>query len=694
MKPASKIIFFLLIASSVLVYARAEGITFPVAELGNCADKDACRVYCDDTAHMQVCIQFAKDHGLMSKDEADKADKYRRTLEIKAGPGGCQSPTECRAFCSDSANLETCLNFAKDQGIKDKNVDTAGKMLAFIKSGGQTPGNCGSKESCVSYCKDFSHAEECLAFSKKIGGEPPKLDKFIEAVKNGAAPGGCKTKDECEVYCKDNAHREECISFAVKAGIFTDAEAGKIRQEGGRGPGGCDSQKSCASYCNSEAHHDECFKFAEDHGLVTKEESQTTKDGLVSIRAGLDQVPSEVKSCIRATLGDNVVGQIQSGKLVPSSDIAGAAKSCFEKFGKQGTTQELFKDTPAPVLACLKEKLGLDFEKIKSGKTQPTPAMADAFRICFEKVKMEMKPATGAAGAAPAQPPMDAVRHFIQTAPPDILPCIKEALGSDYEKILSGEAVTINTAKLKICFEKFRPMNVPQQSGTMPAGSSGAPTTNTMPIMPKPSIQTNPQMPSATTMPAINFAQYPPIVVECIKAKIIKEYATPQNFLSQPDATSKFESYAKDCLSIAPPPLPAPSGVGAPTSSVGATNCPQILTPARDPATGYCKVFVTPCNIPLSWVRVERCDTSGSSSTTTTPPPTVCAPVSCPYPPTGCKYENTLFNSNKCLISCGTIVCNTPPPTTMPPTTSFVPASEAYASVFGPFIPILELIFR
>lgn len=35
--------------------------------------------------------------------------------------------------------------------------------------------------------------------------------------------------------------------------------------------------------------------------------------------------------------------------------------------------------------------------------------------------------------------------------------------------------------------------------------------------------------------------------------------------------------------------------------------CAQVITPAKDPKTGECKEFPTPCDVPQGWVRVDRC---------------------------------------------------------------------------------------
>ena len=36
--------------------------------------------------------------------------------------------------------------------------------------------------------------------------------------------------------------------------------------------------------------------------------------------------------------------------------------------------------------------------------------------------------------------------------------------------------------------------------------------------------------------------------------------------------------------------------------------CIQVLQPARDPKTGECKVFPTPCDVPKGWEPTPSCD--------------------------------------------------------------------------------------
>ncbi len=482
-----------------------QGITFPIPELGNCANRSDCMTYCNGADHMDACISFAKAHGLMNKEEGDRAQKFRASLQANGGPGGCTDPQGCEAFCGKTENLEACVTFAQTQGFKNKEVEEGAKVLTYIKSGGQLPGGCTSKESCQAYCGDFSHAEECYKFAQKagihqtggkIGGDtgdipPGQFQKFLVLAKNGQTPGACKSKDECENYCRASGHLDECLKFGQQVGFISSDQADKLQKLGGKGPGGCDSQESCSTYCNDSTHQKDCFAFAKEHGLIPQGELNRAKSGLVRLRAGLSQAPPEVVACLKSELGSDEIDNIQAGTLTPGPQTAEQLHNCFEKFGHSSNAGDVFKNAPPEVIACLKEKIGADFDKLSSGKIEPTPELADTFRVCFQKIQFQNGFQGGPNGPGPGgvqggpggppgsegkrgpgafggTPPAEAVRQFIKTAPPDLVPCIKEQLGDGFDKIQAGEDAQVDTSKLKVCFEKFQPQNSEQRGPNGP----------------------------------------------------------------------------------------------------------------------------------------------------------------------------------------------------------------------------------
>jgi len=111
----------LLFLGAYSVFAQEEpdiDVAFPVAELGNCANKEECKTYCDDVENIAVCVGFAERHGLMSGEELQEAKQVVQALSQGAAlPGGCRSKAECDAYCQVGSNIEECIAFAEAAGF-------------------------------------------------------------------------------------------------------------------------------------------------------------------------------------------------------------------------------------------------------------------------------------------------------------------------------------------------------------------------------------------------------------------------------------------------------------------------------------------------------------------------------------------------------------------------------------------------
>lgn len=428
------IAFFGIFIGGAVVFAQGDevtnensqgvaGVVFPVAELGNCGSKGECRAYCDDTAHMGECVLFAEAHGLMNKGEADRAKKFAKEVEAGAGPGKCNSPRGCMAYCEDIAHINECVAFAEKHDFGGKEYEQGKKLNQFLKDGGAMPGGCASRASCEAYCGDFNNAEECYAFSEKSGlaegdddsdlvekdfrdegmrrhgvhkrgGMPlrEQMKKLVELVAKGETPGKCKSKNECESYCRVEGHMDECITFAEKMGFMGKEEveqAKKFKSQGG--PGGCKTQGECDKFCNTPENRETCFKFAEENNLIPKEELARIKESMVRMRAGLDNAPPEVRECLKSSLGETIIADIQSGTIVPGPEIGERMRDCFEKFGEHDDMRGMLTNAPPEVSACLKEKLGDDFEKLASGEMFPDQTFGEKMRSCFESFHPHME---------------------------------------------------------------------------------------------------------------------------------------------------------------------------------------------------------------------------------------------------------------------------------------------------------------
>lgn len=242
---------------------------------GGCASKDACRAYCADSSHMEECLTFAKDNGLMSAADAVRAQQFAS----QTGPGGCRGQT-CQAYCDDQSHAQECIAFAEKNGLMS--AGEVQKARTLISKPG--PGGC-TGDACKTYCADQSHADECTQFAVQNGFITQEEADRMKSQRMQSGPGGC-TGQDCQTYCQDPAYEDECAQFFAKdhgqtpvqrtdpegqepisgpRGGLGDAFGPNMHEGGGpapsqmQGPGGCSSPDACATYC--KGHEDECANF-------------------------------------------------------------------------------------------------------------------------------------------------------------------------------------------------------------------------------------------------------------------------------------------------------------------------------------------------------------------------------------------------------------------------------------------------
>lgn len=287
------------IFAGFLVFAQEEmpaGVTFPIAELGNCKSKTECMTYCDLPENMLACLDFAEKHNLIPKDEVKIARKMLK-LGATAGPGGCKGKVQCEAYCDDMAHIEECLAFAEKHNLIPAEELKEGKKVAAAMKKGIKPPNCRGKSSCDAYCSQPAHMEECLVFAEAAGlipqDEIAEAKMALKAMKQGIKPPPCRGKQECDAYCGQEEHFAECLTFAEAAGFISPEEAIMAKKTGGKGPGNCRSKESCDKYCDDPAHSEECLNFAEKHGFISEEDAENARKML---KAGFTSGPGGCKS--------------------------------------------------------------------------------------------------------------------------------------------------------------------------------------------------------------------------------------------------------------------------------------------------------------------------------------------------------------------------------------------------------------
>ena len=301
---------------------------------GGCKSKSECATYCDSIDNMDSCLQFAATNGLVNETELAEAKKVAEALKSGAKmPGGCKNKADCESYCNASDKMEECLNFAEKANLIPENeLADARKVAKALKSGQKQPGGCANKKSCDSYCSDSAHMEECVNFALAADLIPPEeveaVKKILPLMKAGKMPGGCFKKEECDTYCADSSHTDECANFAIEAGFMKPEEVEMYKKTGGKGPGNCKGKEECETYCDDPDNQETCTNFAMEKGLIPEAELQEMKAGAQKFNEGLQMATPEVLDCIKSKVGESAFSKMQAGGM-PTRDAGEAMGSCF-----------------------------------------------------------------------------------------------------------------------------------------------------------------------------------------------------------------------------------------------------------------------------------------------------------------------------------------------------------------------------
>ncbi|MFA5838340.1 MAG: hypothetical protein WC849_00130 [Candidatus Paceibacterota bacterium] len=139
---------------------------------GGCTNMGECQKYCMDFNNAQECMEFAVKHQI-TKTPQD-LERIKKISQIKSGPGGCTGPNECDAFCSKEENRDECFRFTKEnQLMSEEEIQKMEKEIEIVKKlkGGEMvgPGGCKGPEECNAFCSNSSNIEECINFSGQHG---------------------------------------------------------------------------------------------------------------------------------------------------------------------------------------------------------------------------------------------------------------------------------------------------------------------------------------------------------------------------------------------------------------------------------------------------------------------------------------------------------------------------------------------
>lgn len=287
------VIFLLSVSVLIGKVSAQSRLTYPIPDLGYCRDAKECYLYCEIPENKATCWSYGKYQlgsqvlgvSTMSDEEKqymrEKAKQYGITFPI-ADLGNCAGPQECRDFCEQPANQATCMDFAKKKGF-DKEMQESdgmdpGKRDELLQQA-KTELGCTSMESCSRVCE--SDHSRCEAFARKHGvhQEPPQsqgrysAEEKRELMQKAQSELGCTSMESCRSVCETNPGR--CMAFAKKHGFDKGHEEDRQQYQSGASPRygtqrfgserlpagrqGCDSEESCKKYC--QEHPDECPGF-------------------------------------------------------------------------------------------------------------------------------------------------------------------------------------------------------------------------------------------------------------------------------------------------------------------------------------------------------------------------------------------------------------------------------------------------
>jgi hypothetical protein len=276
----------------------------------------------------------------MSDSELSEAKKVQAAIVKGIKPPACGGKKGCETYCSSSEHMEECINFSIEAGIMDsQKQEESKKVLVAIKQGIKPPA-CKGKDACDKYCG--THMEECMTFSLAAGMVPDdqkeQMQKTLDAFKQGIKPPACQPNppsesgqsdqpnqsgqpsqqnqpnkvnqsgeglQACDEYCADPSHVEECVKFSVAIGNMTEEQGQNSIKNGNKGPGGCKGKEACNTFCDNPDNQETCFNFAKDNGMISEEDLQNMQDGQQG-QPGQNKPQNELKCSPKGTVASFV----------------------------------------------------------------------------------------------------------------------------------------------------------------------------------------------------------------------------------------------------------------------------------------------------------------------------------------------------------------------------------------------------
>ncbi|TSA45210.1 hypothetical protein D4R51_02315 [bacterium] len=330
---------------------------------GGCTSKDNCETYCNNTDNINECVAFAEQNNLMPKEQLAEAKKVQAAIASGIKPPACGGKQACDKYCQDTAHVEECMAFAKAAGfMTPEEAKNSDKVIAAIKKGVKPPACRGSE--CDKYCAEPAHTEECIAFSEAAGFMTSQ-EAGIARKTGGKGPGGCVGKEQCDAFCNNTDNQETCFSFGKDNGLIPPDQLQKM-EEGKMqfteslkqapaqvltcisGVVGADSLEKFKNGTLLPPRDigdkvGECFRQGMppggpgEGGNIPPAGGSSGQNSQQRMKDYFSSIPPEVLDCLTSSVGADVVEKMKTGS-VTGRKAGDPINQCFQKFGVEERT--------------------------------------------------------------------------------------------------------------------------------------------------------------------------------------------------------------------------------------------------------------------------------------------------------------------------------------------------------------------
>ncbi|KPJ54636.1 hypothetical protein AMJ47_04035 [Parcubacteria bacterium DG_72] len=317
-----------------------DNIEYPIEELGNCENRQECKLFCDKIGNLESCFNFSKKHNLLAQCDLDDARRFLNALKKGINLLPCETKAECLDFCSKPENLDQCLVFSQETGIISRD-----QALLIKRTAGLGPGQCKNHEDCKNYCSEENNVDECLAFALEHGfisqSQAAEAIRIRDIALQGG-PGECVGLKQCRDYCSVSDNFQECINFGKETGIITEERVEEIKEfiEQG-GPGGCKTRQECNEYCQDPENIKQCLEFMIEEGYLPKESIEVMENKIKEAEQAIYQQIQDYKQNFDIDIDDEEIKKQIEEILQPYEDIlkkessSNSARSIAQRIKKE-----------------------------------------------------------------------------------------------------------------------------------------------------------------------------------------------------------------------------------------------------------------------------------------------------------------------------------------------------------------------